>query len=67
MPWWCYARADTLADFSAATWELIRRSRLRMAYIGAEAASDEALLRDEEGRARRAHAAKSPAAAASTE
>jgi radical SAM superfamily enzyme YgiQ (UPF0313 family) len=43
MPWWCYARADTLAGFSAATWELIRRSRLRMAYIGAETASDEAL------------------------
>jgi radical SAM superfamily enzyme YgiQ (UPF0313 family) len=43
MPWWCYARADTLAGFSAATWELIRRSRLRMAYIGAETASDETL------------------------
>jgi radical SAM superfamily enzyme YgiQ (UPF0313 family) len=43
MPWWCYARADTLAGFSAATWELIRKSRLRMAYIGAEAASDEVL------------------------
>src|SRR6185295_8981223 len=45
MPWWCYARADTLAGFSAATWELIRHSRLRMAYIGAETASDE-VLRD---------------------
>ncbi|HZP81312.1 MAG TPA: cobalamin-dependent protein [Chthonomonadaceae bacterium] len=43
MPWWCYARADTLAKFSAQTWELIRRSRLRMAYIGAEAASDSVL------------------------
>lgn len=43
MPWWCYARADTLAELSPATWELIRRSRLRMAYIGAEAASDEVL------------------------
>jgi anaerobic magnesium-protoporphyrin IX monomethyl ester cyclase len=43
VPWWCYARADTMAEFSAGTWELIRRSRLRMAYIGAEAASDEAL------------------------
>jgi anaerobic magnesium-protoporphyrin IX monomethyl ester cyclase len=40
MPWWCYARADTLANFSAGTWDLIRRSKLRMAYIGAEAASD---------------------------
>jgi radical SAM superfamily enzyme YgiQ (UPF0313 family) len=40
MPWWCYARADTLAGFAPATWEVIRRSRLKMAYIGAEAASD---------------------------
>jgi Fe-S oxidoreductase len=43
MPWWCYARADTLANFSARTWDLIRKSRLRMAYIGAEAASDSVL------------------------
>ena len=49
MPWWCYARADTLASFSAATWEKIRKSRLRMAYIGAEAASDEALKRMHKG------------------
>lgn len=40
MPYWCYARADTLAGFSAHTWQWIKRSRLRMAYIGAEAASD---------------------------
>jgi radical SAM superfamily enzyme YgiQ (UPF0313 family) len=45
LPWWCYARADTLAEFSAKTWEKIRRSNLRMAYIGAEAASDQALKR----------------------
>ena len=43
MPWWCYARADTLAEFTPATWDLIRRSRLKMAYIGAEAASDDVL------------------------
>ena len=43
LPWWCYARADTLAGFSPSTWDLIRRSRLAMAYIGAEAASDEIL------------------------
>ncbi len=49
MPWWCYARADTLAGFSAATWRAIRKSRLRMAYIGAEAASDEALRRMRKG------------------
>ena len=49
MPWWCYARADTLAGFAPATWELIRKSRLRMAYIGAETASDEALRRMKKG------------------
>jgi len=43
LPWWCYARADTMAAFSARTWALVRRSRLRMAYIGAEAASDDVL------------------------
>jgi anaerobic magnesium-protoporphyrin IX monomethyl ester cyclase len=43
MPWWCYARADTLAKFSTQTWEWVRRSQLRMAFIGAEAASDSVL------------------------
>ena len=43
LPWWCYARADTLAELSASTWKLIEKSRLRMAYIGAEAASDAVL------------------------
>ncbi len=43
MPYWCYARADTLAKFSKSTWDLIGRSQLRMAYIGAEAASDAVL------------------------
>jgi anaerobic magnesium-protoporphyrin IX monomethyl ester cyclase len=45
LPWWCYARADTLASFSTSTWEKIRRSKLRMAYIGAEGATDDALKR----------------------
>ena len=49
MPWWCYARADTLAGFSAKTWDLIRRSRLAMAYIGAETASDDVLWRMKKG------------------
>jgi radical SAM superfamily enzyme YgiQ (UPF0313 family) len=49
MPWWCYARADTLARFSSTTWEAIRRSHLRMAYIGAETASDEVLARMRKG------------------
>lgn len=45
MPWWCYARADALLGLSDASWTLVRRSRLRMAYIGAESSSD-AVLRD---------------------
>jgi radical SAM superfamily enzyme YgiQ (UPF0313 family) len=43
LPWWCYARADTLANFSTATWKKIEASRLSMAYIGAEAGSDAVL------------------------
>jgi radical SAM superfamily enzyme YgiQ (UPF0313 family) len=43
MPWWCYARSDALARFSARTWQLLQKSRLRMTYIGAEAASDDVL------------------------
>ncbi len=49
LPWWCYARADTLAGFSARTWDLLRRSGLTMAYIGAEAGSDEVLRRMKKG------------------
>lgn len=44
LPWWCYARADALLGLSSSSWTLIRRSRLRMAYIGAESPND-ALLR----------------------
>jgi anaerobic magnesium-protoporphyrin IX monomethyl ester cyclase len=40
LPWWCFARADALLGLSAQTWELVRASRLRMAYIGAESPSD---------------------------
>jgi radical SAM superfamily enzyme YgiQ (UPF0313 family) len=49
MPWWCYARADALAKFSPKTWSLLRESRFTMAYIGAEAASDELLKRMRKG------------------
>jgi radical SAM superfamily enzyme YgiQ (UPF0313 family) len=43
MPWWCYARADALLGLSARAWELVRKSRLRMAYIGAESPSGQML------------------------
>ena len=36
LPWWCYARSDALLNLSEHAWKLVRKSRLRMAYIGAE-------------------------------
>ncbi|NID15933.1 B12-binding domain-containing radical SAM protein [Luteibacter yeojuensis] len=39
LPWWCYARSDALLNLSESTWKLVRKSRLRMAYIGAESPS----------------------------
>ena len=43
MPWWCYARSDALLNLKESTWELVRKSRLRMAYIGAESPSGQML------------------------
>ena len=43
LPWWCYARADALVNLSAESWRLVRRSRLKMAYIGAETPNDRML------------------------
>ena len=43
LPWWCYARADALVNLSADSWRLVRKSRLRMAYIGAETPNDKLL------------------------
>ena len=40
MPWWCYARSDALVNLSESSWSLVRKSGLRMAYIGAESPSD---------------------------
>jgi radical SAM superfamily enzyme YgiQ (UPF0313 family) len=40
MPWWCFARSDALVNLSEKSWALVKRSRLRMAYIGAESPSD---------------------------
>ncbi|EIL97299.1 B12-binding domain-containing radical SAM protein [Rhodanobacter thiooxydans] len=43
LPWWCFARADALLKLSERSWALVRKSRLRMAYIGAESPSDQML------------------------
>jgi anaerobic magnesium-protoporphyrin IX monomethyl ester cyclase len=40
LSWWCYARADALVNLSERTWALVRKSGLKMAYIGAESPSD---------------------------
>jgi radical SAM superfamily enzyme YgiQ (UPF0313 family) len=40
MSWWCFARSDALANLSERSWLLVKKSRLRMAYIGAESPSD---------------------------
>jgi radical SAM superfamily enzyme YgiQ (UPF0313 family) len=49
LPWWCYARADTLAEFSSATWAKVAKSRLRAVYVGAESATDAALAEIKKG------------------
>jgi len=43
--WWCEARIDALLSYSESTWDLIRRSGLKMIFFGAESGSDEALKR----------------------
>jgi hypothetical protein len=43
MPYWCFARPDTLANFAPSTWDKLKKSGLRMAFFGAEAADDETL------------------------
>jgi len=40
LPWWCFARADALLNLSESSWALVRKSKLRMAYIGAESPSN---------------------------
>jgi len=47
--WWAYARIDTLMKYSDKTWTLMRDSGLKMAYLGAEASSDEVLRRMNKG------------------
>jgi radical SAM superfamily enzyme YgiQ (UPF0313 family) len=43
MPWWCFARSDALLNLSESSWKLVRKSRLRMAYIGAESPNGQML------------------------
>lgn len=43
LPWWCFARSDALLKLSDQAWKLVRKSNLRMAYIGAESPSSQML------------------------
>ncbi|MFO1465996.1 MAG: radical SAM protein [Steroidobacteraceae bacterium] len=43
LPWWCFARSDALLNLSEHSWSLVRKSRLAMAYIGAESPNDQLL------------------------
>ena len=47
--WWGEARVDTLLRFSAASWDALARSGLRMVFLGAESGSDEVLSRMNKG------------------
>jgi anaerobic magnesium-protoporphyrin IX monomethyl ester cyclase len=39
LPWWCFARSDAMLNLSERSWAMLEKSRLRMAYIGAESPS----------------------------
>src|SRR5690348_14582951 len=36
LPWWCFARTDALLNLSDHAWKLVKKSRLRMAFMGAD-------------------------------
>lgn len=47
--WWGEARIDTLMKYSDRTWAAMRRSGLKMVFLGAESGSDETLQRMNKG------------------
>ena len=47
--WWGLGRADTLMQYSDATWEKMARSGLTMIFSGAESGTDEALAQMNKG------------------
>ena len=47
--WWGEARIDTLLGFDDSTWQRMRSSGLRMAFLGAESGSDLTLARMNKG------------------
>ena len=47
--WWGEGRIDTLLKYSDRTWQLMRKSGLRMVFLGAESGSDATLQRMNKG------------------
>ncbi|MDB5393593.1 MAG: B12-binding radical protein [Rhodospirillales bacterium] len=47
--WWGFGRADTMLKFSDATWTTMRRSGLKMVFMGAESGDAETLRRMNKG------------------
>lgn len=47
--WWGLGRVDTLMGYSDATWEKMKRSGLKMVFMGAESGDDEMLKRMNKG------------------
>jgi len=47
--WWGYGRADTMLNFDDSTWDAMRKSGLKMVFMGAESGSDEMLRRMNKG------------------
>ena len=49
MSWWALGRVDELMRYRTATWELMKRSGLRMVFCGAESGSTDTLSRMNKG------------------
>ncbi len=49
LAWWGEARIDTLLKYTDRTWDLMRRSGLKMVFLGAESGSNETLRRMNKG------------------
>lgn len=47
--WWGLGRVDTLMSYSDATWAQMRRSGVKMIFVGAESGDDETLIRMNKG------------------
>jgi anaerobic magnesium-protoporphyrin IX monomethyl ester cyclase len=55
LSWWALGRADTLMQYSDATWNKMARSGLKMVFSGAESGTDETLERMNKGGNASAH------------